>query len=120
MRKLAANNLGLRESDLLAIRAILNGHPEVERAFVFGSRAKGSHKNGSDVDLALKGHRLTFADVSRISYELNETTNMPYRFDVLGYETIQTAALKEHIDRVGAEVYDRREVIVEYNVRTTR
>ncbi len=99
------NKFGLLDTDLLAIQNILSQHPQVEQAIIFGSRAKGNYKQGSDVDLALKGERLSFAIISQISYVLNETTNMPYQFDLLNYHTINTPALIEHIDRVGVVVY---------------
>ena len=97
---------GLKENDISAIVVILKQHREVEEALIFGSRAKGSYNNGSDVDIALKG-RISFETVSRISYLLNEETMMPYRFDVLNYYTIQNPQLVEHIDRVGTTFYQR-------------
>lgn len=98
-------DLGLRDEDLKWIRETLHLFPSVEQGIVFGSRAKGTHKPGSDVDLALKGASLTFEETHRISYLLNEETLMPYRFDVLQYSEIQSEELIEHIDRVGAELY---------------
>lgn len=55
--------------------------------------------------MALKGTELTFEGVTRISYLLNEETFMPYKFDVLQYETIKSTELIDHIDRVGITVY---------------
>jgi hypothetical protein len=50
---------------------------------------------------------LDFDTLSQISYWLNEETSMPYRFDVLNYESINETKLQEHIDRVGIEFYNR-------------
>jgi len=100
------NAFGLKENDLEEIISILREHKEVEEALVFGSRAKGNHKNGSDVDIALKG-KITFEIVSHISFLLNEETAMPYRFDVLNYNTIRNKELTEHIDRTGISFYQR-------------
>jgi predicted nucleotidyltransferase len=102
-------DLGLVENDLQALVGVLGQFPAVEQAIVFGSRAKGTFKKGSDVDLALKGKSLSFEQVSRISYLLNEETSMPYRLDVLQYETIKSPELVEHIDRVGVIVFQRHE-----------
>jgi len=96
---------GLCQSDLEAIREILGHFPGVEQGIIFGSRAKGTHKNGSDVDLALKGSELSFEQATRISYLLNEETLMPYQFDVVQYETIKSDELQGHIDRVGITIY---------------
>ena len=98
-------NTGLTENDLQEIISILKQFPEIEQALIFGSRAKGNYKNGSDVDLALKGSELTFATATRISYLLNEETRMPYTFDIVQFETITSPELIKHIDRVGICIY---------------
>jgi len=96
---------GLPERDLQEIVRILTAHPQIRRARLFGSRAKGTHTAGSDVDLALDGE-LTFALLGAVSRELNQESTMPYRFDVLDYGTIESKDLKEHIDRVGVALLD--------------
>jgi len=57
------------------------------------------------VDIALKGQNLDFNIVSHLSYMLNEETPLPYRFDLLNYQTLNNDALKEHINRVGKAIY---------------
>jgi len=101
-------NFGLKEKDILEITVILSKEPNVEKALIFGSRAKGVFKPGSDVDIALMGSSLTFSDISRISFQLNEETNMPWKFDVLNFNTIQEPALVEHIKRVGMVFYEKK------------
>lgn len=101
------SKFGLLASDVEAILSVLSNHAKVERAYIFGSRAKGNYRTGSDVDLALKGSEIDFDTVSQISYLLNEETNMPYKFDVLNYHSITEPELLVHIDRVGVEVYRR-------------
>ncbi|WP_439488036.1 nucleotidyltransferase domain-containing protein [Algoriphagus sp.] len=101
------NKFGLLDTDLDAILSLLSDHAAVESAYIFGSRAKGNFRNGSDVDIALKGKNLDFDTISKISYFLNEETNMPYKFDVLNYHSIKEPELLMHIDRVGIEIYCR-------------
>ena len=85
---------GLSADELKKIVQILrNAH--VKKAVLFGSRAKGSNKHGSDVDIAVIG------DEKRVSYTLNEETNLPYFFDVINIEEIVSQNLREHIQRVG-------------------
>lgn len=96
---------GFKQNDIEKIISILCKQDEVEQAFIFGSRAKGNYKNGSDVDIALKGKNLNFKITSHISCLLNEETNMPYKFDVLNYHTISNRDLVEHINRVGIIFY---------------
>lgn len=104
------NKFGLLEADVAAIISVLSNYAKVEKAYIFGSRAKGNFKIGSDVDLALKGEKLDFETVSQISYLLNEETNMPYKFDVLNYHSIKELELLVHIDRIGIEVFKRKKV----------
>lgn len=101
------NKFGLFDKDLETIISVLRQQPKVNQAYIFGSRAKGNYKNGSDIDLALKGDDLDFNTISQISYILNEETLLPYKFDVLNYHSIQESALIDHIDRVGIELYCR-------------
>lgn len=97
--------LGLRESDILTILQVLSRFPQVKEAIVFGSRAKGTHKPGSDVDLALRveqGHKDVVRQISRI---LNDDTLLPYRFDVLDCDSITNPELLSHIQRVGIDFF---------------
>ncbi len=98
---------GLKGGDIKDIITILSQHPEVEEAYIFGSRAKNIYKNGSDVDIAVKGDALNFNIVRHISYLLNEETQMPNFFDVLNYHTINNKDLLDHIDRVGRLLYSK-------------
>lgn len=100
------HSFGLRQSDSITICHVLSKYPEVQQAYIFGSRAKGNYKNGSDVDIALKRELLTQHITNQISYELNEETNMPYQFDVLNYLAITEPALTDHINRIGKVFYE--------------
>lgn len=97
---------GLRDDDINAIREIIQKFPEVELALIFGSRAIGNYKQGSDVDIALKGIAVNYNTALTISSTLNEETLMPYRFDVLNYNTVQNQDLRSHIDRVDKIIYE--------------
>ena len=48
---------GLSQQTVAQITRVLTEFPDVERAVLFGSRAKGTHKRGSDIDLALADAR---------------------------------------------------------------
>jgi len=100
-----AEAFDLRKGDLEAIIAVLRKEPAVEHAVMFGSRAKGKNRNGSDVDIALKGRDLTDDIANHISFILNEEIPLPYKFDVLNYHTIGNKDLVERIDREGVEFF---------------
>jgi predicted nucleotidyltransferase len=99
---------GLRQQDLDEIIVIIRQFAVVESALIFGSRAKGNFKKGSDVDVAIKGTFVTRDDIAALSFALNEDSAMPYFFDIVQYETITEKALVEHIDRVGQVIYSQQ------------
>ncbi|HLN52935.1 MAG TPA: nucleotidyltransferase domain-containing protein [Prolixibacteraceae bacterium] len=96
---------GLSNNDIELIKSVLEKEHSVQEAFIFGSRAKGNYKKGSDVDIALKGHHLNLQIVSKLSSILNEETIMPFYFDLIVYDSIKSQDLKDHIDRVGVKIY---------------
>lgn len=98
-------DFGLQPGDLKSICSVLAKEPTVEKAILFGSRAKGNYRPGSDVDIALKGKNLSAQTVTDVSFQLNEETIMPYKFDVLHYHRINEPTLLEHIDRAGIVFY---------------
>lgn len=98
---------GLSEVDLQKILFIIASNYKVKKAFIFGSRAKGNYKNGSDVDIALSGINIDLNDISKIASTLNEETNMPYMFDVLNYDKLSNTDLIAHIDTIGIQIYSR-------------
>jgi uncharacterized protein len=92
-------------------RALLDGvlqrHPAVREARVFGSRALDTHRAESDIDIALYGD-VDEALAARVAGELDELP-LPYQFDVRAYPSVRHAGLREHIDRVGRTVFVRRD-----------
>ncbi len=95
---------GLTQADIKRITAAIKQFPEIDDAVIFGPRAKGTHKNASDVDLAIKGRAVTPETIQRLSFLLNEELPLPYFFDVVHYEALENQSLVEHIDRVGKSI----------------
>jgi predicted nucleotidyltransferase len=102
---------GLGDNDIDEIVHLFQEFPEVEEAIIFGSRAMGNYKNGSDVDIALKGNGLSFNIISKINGFLNEETLMPYHFDVVNYHDIKNVDLVAHINRVGKLFFEKTSVV---------
>ncbi|MBI4365344.1 MAG: nucleotidyltransferase domain-containing protein, partial [Deltaproteobacteria bacterium] len=73
---------------------------------LFGSRAKGNYREGSDIDLAVKGQGITSGLLAQIDEEY-DALDLPWKLDVLDYAKIHDAAVKAHIDRVGIAVLQR-------------
>lgn len=97
---------GLTNDDLQAIRTTLKAYPQVEEALIFGSRALNTHKKGSDIDIALKGKEIA-SIAPTISGMLNEESHLPYFCDILDYSVIDNEDLKDHIDRIGQQIYKK-------------
>jgi predicted nucleotidyltransferase len=95
---------GLTEDTIKQIINIFNRTPKVEEVILFGSRAMGSYREGSDVDLALKGKDLNMDELLKLSAKLDEL-DLPYQFDLLVYEKINNNDLLDHICRVGQTIY---------------
>jgi predicted nucleotidyltransferase len=96
---------GLKKRDVEFILTAVKQFPEIEQAIIFGSRALGNYKRGSDVDIAVIGKELTDKTITRLSALLNEDLPLPYFFDVVSYEKLKNEALKKHIDSKGYIVY---------------
>jgi predicted nucleotidyltransferase len=98
---------GLTDSDLEIIRTLLKKYPSVKEAIIFGSRAKGTNRPGSDVDIALKGEEPLTEVILQISTYLNQESLLPYQFDIVDYTASDNEELIHHIDRVGKSIYRR-------------
>jgi len=99
------SDLGLTEREQQLIRRVLERHPEVESAKIFGSRAKGTATPSSDVDIAVWG-RISTPLLAIIAGELDELP-LPYLFDIQDYSGIRHLPLREHIDRAGKLFYTK-------------
>jgi predicted nucleotidyltransferase len=97
---------GLPDSAIEKINNIFSAHGTVEKTILYGSRAKGTHKNGSDIDLTLLGG-IVFQELLRIETELDDL-RLPWMIDLSIYEHIDNPALIEHIQRVGIVFYTKR------------
>lgn len=103
-------NHGLPESVLKRVSEIFKQYPQVEKAVLFGSRAKGNQENGSDIDIALwGGNDLTLNVLFRNLDDLDELF-LPYTFDLSIFKNITDSALIEHIQRVGIAFYNKGQV----------
>ncbi len=99
-------NFGLTDAEIAQLQALFRQQPELERVWLFGSRALGTHRPYSDIDLAVEGAALTWHDVAHLLSELDELP-LPYAFDVVQVGTIQNTALREHIQRFGVLLFEK-------------
>ncbi len=96
---------GLSEQAIAKVHQVLAHHPQVERAILFGSRAKGCQKPGSDIDLSFVG-TLDRRQLGRIADELDDLL-LPYEFSLSIYNRITDPDFLAHVNRVGITFYNR-------------
>jgi len=96
---------GLPEQTRLAMQRVFARYPEIKQVIIYGSRAKGNYRAGSDIDLTLLGTAVDNTVLSRVLVDLDEL-NTPYLMDVSILEQIESQKLVEHIERVGQVFYD--------------
>jgi predicted nucleotidyltransferase len=96
---------GLPDKILKLLRDYFMAHPEIIEVMIYGSRAMGREKPGSDIDLAI----ITKSDhdISGTTKADLEALSTPYLFDVTDYQCITHEPLREHIDRVGQLLYKK-------------
>jgi len=99
-------DFGLNISDLNAIISVIKENNKITKIILFGSRAKGNFKNGSDIDLAIFSENLSFDDFLEIKVNLEELL-LPYIIDLVDYNTITNEELKQHIQRVGKVIFQK-------------
>lgn len=92
------NGLKLRHQQQLI--AILTQHPRVESAWLFGSRALGTFKPHSDIDLVVSGELLSLTDIADLLTQI-ELTTIPFKVDLLLMHKIKNDKLLEHIQMHG-------------------
>ena len=98
---------GLSESVIQKICAVFARYSQVEKAVLYGSRAKGTYKNGSDIDLTLCGEiDLTLNVLYRIADDLDDLF-LPYTIDLSIFRHISDPDVIGHIQRVGVTIYER-------------
>jgi predicted nucleotidyltransferase len=97
---------GLSDKTVGSVRRTLARHTAVERAILFGSRAKGNFKPGSDIDLALVGAQLDQQTMSRIAGEIDDLP-IPYGLSLILLNETIDSAVRAHIERVGVSFYEK-------------
>lgn len=90
---------GVRER----LTRIFAAYPELREVVLYGSRATGASTPRSDIDLATRG----LTDHRRLGHLASdlEESDILQKCDVRAYESIESAALRDHIERDGVAIY---------------
>lgn len=95
---------GLAQKTITAIDQIFTQYSNIEEVILYGSRAKGNFKPGSDIDLTLKGKGINLEQLNKINNDLDDLL-FPYTFDISIYRQITNSDLLDHIQRVGKKLF---------------
>ncbi len=101
-----AQRFGLSEMTIQKVCAVFARYPQVEEAVLYGSRAKGNYKHGSDIDLTLRGQSLTWNVLYKLLQEIDDLM-LPYTFDLSIFSQISDPDLVDHIQRGGVTFYEK-------------
>ena len=105
MKELSAKS-GLNQNIINQINNIFAKYPQIKKVMLYGSRAKGNYKKGSDIDLSMFGKDLTYKIQLDVFDDLDELL-LPYKIDLSVFDYLDNANLRDHIERVGVVFYER-------------
>lgn len=101
------SKFGLKQATIEKINRVFSAHPQVQHVILYGSRAKGNYRNGSDIDLTIEGESVTLSQLLKIENELDDLF-LPYKIDLSLLHRIDDPALIDHIRRVGVIFYENQ------------
>ncbi len=106
-----SEQFGLKPETIAKIQEVLSHYPEVQKAIIYGSRAKGNFKKGSDIDLTLIGDNNLNTKILRKIMEEIDDLLLPYIVDLSLYRDITDPAVQDHIIRIGKTFYERNNLM---------
>ena len=100
-------SFGLPAHAVEKLRGVFQGWPQIQRVLLYGSRAKGNYRPGSDIDLAIEGDELSLSQMLAIENQIDDLL-LPWMVDISLKHRIENPALLDHIERVGISFYTRQ------------
>lgn len=104
-------NCGLPQASIIKLCNTFNRISELDKVVLYGSRAKGNFRRGSDIDLCLFGDLLNSSHLLLLDEQIDELL-LPYTCDLSIWQHINNADLREHIERVGILFYQKNKVSI--------
>jgi predicted nucleotidyltransferase len=95
---------GLSQTIITDICTVFAQYPQIKNVLLFGSRAKNTWKDGSDIDFAVVGSDLSDRDFTKL---WNQIDNLPivFKVDCLHWDRLNNTSLKNKILKEGKEFY---------------
>ncbi|PCJ21213.1 MAG: hypothetical protein COB02_01105 [Candidatus Cloacimonadota bacterium] len=98
---------GLKSIHISKINKVFSEYSQIQKVVLYGSRAKGNFKNGSDIDLTMYGENLELGLLFKIENKLDDLL-LAYTIDLSIFNNIDNKSLIEHINRVGICFYTKK------------
>ncbi|WP_413111972.1 nucleotidyltransferase family protein [Thaumasiovibrio sp. DFM-14] len=96
-------SVGLKPHQYQLIEGIVLSHDLVTHAWIFGSRALGTYKDNSDIDIAIEGNDISLSVVAELIDSL-EQSSLPFKVDLLVKHRITSRELLDHIETYGIKL----------------
>ncbi len=97
---------GFSEKEWEMLQQLLASCSNIEKAVLYGSRAKGNFKRFSDIDITLFGTALSRTDLLKLNSSLNNSS-FPYSADFSIFPRLKNEELIDHINRRGIVIYEK-------------
>ena len=101
---IAPEKCGLSAQTQEKLYSVFKKYNQIQKTVLYGSRAKGNFKVGSDIDLTIFSTEMKITELLKIQNEIDDLL-LPYKVDLSLFHLIDNLALTEHIERVGVEFY---------------
>lgn len=96
---------GLPDAAVGRLQGVFQEWPGIDRVWLYGSRAKGNYRPGSDIDLSIESDTLSLEQLLAIENQIDDLL-LPWMVDLSLLRSIENPALLEHIRRAGQVFYE--------------
>lgn len=101
------NNYGINDASYEEMISLFKSFDSLDKVYIFGSRARGDYKEGSDIDLAIESKD----DIKLRLLNKLEDIRCILNFDVVDVNNIENEKLLMNIKKEGILIYRRENTI---------
>ena len=105
---MSGNEIGLSEKSMKIIYDIFAQFQQIEKVILYGSRAMGNFREGSDIDMTIiADETFSYDDLLKLNGMFSDSY-LPYFVDLSIFSKLQNTSLIEHINRKGKLLYEKQ------------
>ena len=97
---------GIPQADSQRLLELILTHPHLEKVVLYGSRALGRQRAGSDIDLCLEAPSMKLGELLELGVQLDDLL-LPWQIDLQLRHLIAHEGLVAHIERAGQLLWER-------------